>query len=40
MAFGMVGFVLDGNPNWVMYLYLALEVAVIVMALYALRLND
>lgn len=33
----LLGFILDGNPNWVMYLYLALEIFVIFLSLFALR---
>ncbi len=33
----LIGIVIDGNPNWVMYLYLGLEILVIILSLVSLR---
>lgn len=41
MAFGrLIGIWLDGSANWQMYLYLALEVFVLVIALILLKLDN
>lgn len=35
MAFGrLIGLIVDGNPNWVMWLYLSLEIIAVVISSY------